>query len=82
MAHESLEVNTLDTNSFAIGQSQEDDESDLDHIEPRQASLFLLDTTPPMFETDQNTGECPFLKSLLVTLNAEICNNFHPKWFT
>lgn len=57
---ESYFANTLGT------QPIEEETSDQDHIEPRQANLFLIDTSPCMFETSDDSEESPFLSSILV----------------
>lgn len=59
-----------------LGTQQNDEEiSDRDHLEPRQATLFLIDTSPPMFEENTNSRETPFMKSVQV----KIAKNLHIK---
>lgn len=60
---ESYFANTLGT------QPIEEETSDQDHIEPRQANLFLIDTSPCMFETSDDSEESPFLSSILLYKN-------------
>ena len=74
MTDDTLAIDTL-ANTFASQQTQDDEKSDEhDHFEPRQATLFLVDTTPKMFEEDPQTGEIPFLQSLLVRFFPFFCH--------
>lgn len=64
MAEDSQANGLFFTNTLATQQFEE--ETDLDHVEPRQATLFLIDMSPQMFEEIPDSEETPFLKSVLV----------------
>lgn len=67
MAEDSQANGLFFTNTLATQQFEE--ETDLDHVEPRQATLFLIDMSPQMFEEIPDSEETPFLKSVLVYKN-------------
>ncbi|XP_043473359.1 X-ray repair cross-complementing protein 6 [Leptopilina heterotoma] len=65
---ENTQAESYFTNTLGTQQLQEEI-SDQDHIEPRQANLFLIDTSPAMFETSGDNEESPFMSSILLYKN-------------